>query len=244
MVEAMETYKRVLSIDRANVASMCNLAILEQRVCRNFPAAERYFMQCLECDPYHCTALANYASLKMEQRDSASAHRLYLRYPERSGRARKWGTAVSSREAFSSATVGLACLLPHIDIPRNTKRRCLAVDGQNVASLMGLALLLRVVSSPHSLLVNDFTICISIRMSWPSLYVMVLIACGLYSENVVVRCNGRIRTARLPSPTAGRPLVSTQTAYGCKTWRFDTRALPQNLPHTINLYAVSQVPCP
>ena len=173
MVEAMETYKRVLSIDRANVASMCNLAILEQRVCRNFPAAERYFMQCLECDPYHCTALANYASLKMEQRDSASAHRLYLRYPERSGRARKWGTAVSSREAFSSATVGLACLLPHIDIPRNTKRRCLAVDGQNVASLMGLALLLRVVSSPHSLLVNDFTICISIRMSWPSLYVMV-----------------------------------------------------------------------
>jgi Tfp pilus assembly protein PilF len=105
MVEAMETYRRVLSIDCANVASMCNLAILEQRVCRNLPAAERYFMLCLECDPFHCAALANYASLKLEQRDSASAHRLYLRYIQRSGRALKWGTAVAFTSGRASCLV-------------------------------------------------------------------------------------------------------------------------------------------
>ena len=58
---------------------MCNLAILEQRVSRNLAAAEQYFLQCLECDPCYCAALVNYASLKMEQRDDASARQLYLR---------------------------------------------------------------------------------------------------------------------------------------------------------------------
>lgn len=79
MAEAMATYKRVLSIDPCNLASMCNLAILEQRVSRNLAAAEQYFLQCLECDPRYCAALINYASLKMEQRDDASARQLYLR---------------------------------------------------------------------------------------------------------------------------------------------------------------------
>ena len=80
MAEAMANYKQVLSIDPSNVASMCNLAILEQRVCRNLDAAEKYFLQCLEYDPYHCAALANYASLKMEQRDDTPARQLYIRF--------------------------------------------------------------------------------------------------------------------------------------------------------------------